>query len=155
MKAIARYLFIIVFFIVTSLPASELGDRLRRAFGKAADKVGDVATKVEIKSRSWYSQARERLRVPREDYVKRSDKQLDKMAAQIRALKDLLGPNAREYFKTRVLALQQHLAFADDEFAALQLSPTEEQFRARQKGFDNTVDSLESAIFQAQDEAGL
>jgi hypothetical protein len=155
MKTIARVFFLSVLFLVCQASASDLGDRLKRAFGKAADKVSDVAEKVEIKSRSWYSQARERLRLTREDYIKRSDKQLDKMSAQIVALKEVTGQNAREYFKTRLLALQQHLSFAEEEFGALQLSPTEEQFRARQKGFDYTVNTLESAIFQAQDEAGL
>lgn len=139
----------------STLHANDFTDRLKRAVGKAADKVGDAAHKVGDKSRTWVAQAKENLGLTPEDYIRRADVQLAKMDAQIRALKDVTGATAREYFKTRVLALEQHFAFTVDEFTSLQLSTTEEQFRARQKGFDYTVRTLEDALFQARDEAGL
>ena len=155
MKTHALTLVVAALLLGSTAKANDFTDRLKRSLNKAADKVGEAAQKVGDKSRSWYSQAKENLRLTPEDYIRRADKQMATMNAQIVALTSVTTANAREYFKTRLLALEQHFAFADNEFTTLQLSSTEEEFRARQKGFEYTVHALEDAIFQAQDEAGL
>ena len=67
-------------------------------------------------------------------------------------LKDQGG---RDYFKTRVSALEQHYAFAVKEQETLTAITDDAQFRARQKSFDKTLWTLEAAVAQAQEEAGL
>ena len=70
----------------------------------------------------------------------------------IDVLKDQGG---RDYFKTRVSALEQHHAFAVKEQETLAAIADDAQFRARQKSFDKTLWTLEAAVEQAQEEAGL
>jgi hypothetical protein len=133
-----------------------LADQLKRALEKAKVKVGDMAVKAEQKGREWYHQAKENLRLSRPEYSKRAEKKLEQLEADILVLKEMLNaPGQREYFKTRVTALEQHAAFAKTEYTTLQESNSEAIFRARQSGFNKTVWTLEAAVEQAQEEAGL
>ena len=88
--------------------------------------------------------------------MKRAEKELAESEAQIAVLKEMSNaPGQRDYFKTRVTALEQHAAFAKTEYASLQGADSEPVFRARQSIFNKTVWTLEAAIEQAQEEAGL
>lgn len=131
-----------------------IADRVRRALDKTKDKVGEIANKVESKSRSWYAETKENLRLSRSEYSERADRALDRFAAEINVLQEL-SVNQPPYFKTRVLALQQHAAFANAEFETLRLSESEDVFRARQKSFEHTLWTLEAAVGGAQEEVGL
>ncbi len=131
-----------------------IGDRVRRALDKAADKVGEVADKVESKSRTWYAETKENLRLSRSEYTPRADRALMRFDAEIAVLQEL-AINQPPYFKTRVLALQQHATFARAEFETLRISESEDVFRARQKSFEHTLWTLEAAIGGAQEELGL
>ncbi|MDB6139119.1 MAG: hypothetical protein JWO94_2191, partial [Verrucomicrobiaceae bacterium] len=81
---------------------------------------------------------------------------LARYTAEIAVLKEQsTGPGQRDYFKLRVQALEQHAAFATAELDRLRLSESEEVFRARQTSFDRTLWTLEAALGQAQEEAGM
>jgi hypothetical protein len=135
---------------------NNLADQLRKALEKAKDKLGEAAEKAGQKGREWYHQAKDILRLSRPEYTKRAEKKIEEFDAQVAVLKELSSaPGQREYFKTRVVSLQQHLAFAKSEFQTLTLSDTEAMFRARQSTFNKTLWTLEAAIEQAQEEAGL
>lgn len=136
--------------------ADDLSDQLKRALEKAKVKVGDLAVKAEQKGREWYYQAKENLRLSRPEYTKRAQKKLEQLDANVLVLHEMLNsPGQRDYFKTRVTALDQHVAYAKTEYLNLEAAETEAVFRARQSGFNKTLWTLEAAVEQAQEEAGL
>ena len=141
----------------TPLKAEDtIADKVRRALDKTADKVTEIADKVKIESRQWYGAAKENLRLTRSDYTERATKTLTRFNAEITVLKEQSsGPSQRDYFKTRVQALDQHATYAATELERLRASESEEVFRARQASFDRTLWTLEAALGQAQEEAGL
>jgi hypothetical protein len=156
----AATLLLTAFCLSASLPAQDsspsLGDRLKRAVDRTKDALAGVADKVQSKSRTWYNNAKSHLTMSQYDYYDRAGSAIARMDAEVAVLQELAsGPGEREYFKTRILALQQHLKFAHEEFDKLKTSETEEMFRARQKGFEHTLGALEAAVGQAQEEAGL
>lgn len=129
-----------------------LNDQLRRAAEKLKNEFSKVKEQGEVKGREWFKKAKEHLTTSREEYLKQSADVLNRWKADIDVLKDQGG---RDYFKTRVTALEQHHAFAVNELEALTAMTDEAQFRARQKSFDKTLWTLEAAVEQAQEEAGL
>ncbi len=136
--------------------ADDITDQIRRAVNKTRDKVEEITEKVKEDSRSWYRQTKENLRLSRSEYTERADRTLARFRAEVGVLKDLSGgPGQRDYFKTRVQALEQHATFATAELETMRLSESDEVFRARQKSFDRTLWTLEAALGQAQEEAGL
>ncbi|WP_395749334.1 hypothetical protein [Prosthecobacter sp.] len=135
-----------------SLRADDSLEQLRRAAEKLKNEFAKVKEQGEVKGREWYKKAKDRLTVSREEYLKQSGAALTRWKADIDVLKEQMG---REYFKTRVTALEQHHAFAVKEMETLSTITDEAQFRARQKSFDKTLWTLEAAIEQAQEEAGL
>jgi vacuolar-type H+-ATPase subunit H len=133
-----------------------LADQLKRALDKAKVKIGEAAEKAGDKGREWYRKAKENLKLSRPEYLKRADQKLKDSEAQIAVLREMSNaPGQRDYFKTRVVALEQHLVFAKTEFLNLESAEGEAMFRARQSIFNKTVWTLEAAIEQAQEEAGL
>lgn len=135
-----------------SLRADDSLEQLRRAAEKLKNEFAKVKEQGEVKGREWFKKAKDRLTVSREEYLKQSSAALTRWKADIDVLKEQMG---REYFKTRVTALEQHHAFAIKEMETLATITDEAQFRARQKSFDKTLWTLEAAIEQAQEEAGL
>lgn len=129
-----------------------LEEQLRRAAEKFKNEISKAKGQGEVKGREWYKKSKEHLTISREDYLKQAGAALAGWKADIDVLKDEIG---REYFKTRVTALEQHHAFAVKELETLTATTDEAQFRARQKSFDKTLWTLEAAIEQAQEEAGL
>jgi len=133
-----------------------IAEKVRRAVDKTKDKVVEISGKVKAESRGWFHAAKENLRLSRSEYTDSASTTLARYTAEIAVLKDLSGgPGQRDYFKTRVQALEQHAAFASAEFEKLRISESEEVFRARQTSFDRTLWTLEAALGQAQEEAGL
>jgi hypothetical protein len=133
-----------------------IGDHIRRAVDKTRDKVQEITRDVRAETRDWRDATKENLQLDRPEYTERADKALSRYIAEIGVLKDLSGgPGQRDYFKTRVLALDQQAAFATAELNTLRLSESEDVFRARQRSFDRTLSTLEAALGQAQEEAGL
>lgn len=129
-----------------------LNDQLRRAAEKLKNEFSKVKEQSEVKGREWYKKAKDHLTTSREEYLTQASGALTRWRADIDVLKDQGG---REYFKTRITALEQHHAFAVKELATLSSINDEAQFRARQKSFDKTLWTLEAAVEQAQEEAGL
>lgn len=137
---------------LSSLQADDLNEQLRRAAEKLKNEIAKVKDQAEVKGREWYKQAKEHLTTSREEYLKKAGDALTRWKADIDVLKEQGG---RDYFKTRVLALEQHHAYAVKEMETLNAITDEAQFRARQKSFDKTLWTLEAAVEQAQEEAGL
>lgn len=137
---------------LSSLQADDLNEQLRRAAEKLKNEIAKVKDQAEVKGREWYKQAKEHLTTSREEYLKKAGDALTRWKADIDVLKEQGG---RDYFKTRVLALEQHHDYAVKEMETLNAITDEAQFRARQKSFDKTLWTLEAAVEQAQEEAGL
>ena len=129
-----------------------LNDQLRRAAEKLKNEFAKVKEQSEVKGREWYKKAKDHLTTSREEYIQQAGTALNRWKADIDVLKEQTG---REYFKTRVTALEQHHAFAVKELETLASITEEAQFRARQKSFDKTLWTLEAAVEQAQEEAGI
>lgn len=136
-----------------SLQAGDsLNDQLRRAAEKLQNEFSKVKEQGPVKGREWYKKTKEHQITSREEYLKQAGVALTRWKADIDVLKDQGG---RDYFKTRVTALEQHYAFAVKEQETLTSITDDAQFRARQKSFDKTLWTLEAAVEQAQEEAGL
>jgi uncharacterized coiled-coil protein SlyX len=129
-----------------------LNDQLRRAAEKLKNEFSKVKEQGEIKGREWYKKAKDHVTTSRAEYLQQAGTALTGWKADIDVLKDQGG---RDYFKTRIAALEQHHAFAVKELETLTAITDEAQFRARQKSFDRTLWTLEAAVEQAQEEAGL
>jgi len=134
------------------LHAEDLGEQLRRAAEKFKQELTKVKDQAGVKGRAWYQQAKDHLSTSREEYLKKAGDALTRWKADIDVLKEQGG---RDYFKTRVLALEQHHAYAMKEMETLTALTEDAPFRARQKSFDRTLWTLEAAVEQAQEEAGL
>lgn len=144
---------ILLSFCLSSVQSEDnLSEQLRRAAEKLKNEFAKVKDQAEVKGHEWYKKAKEHLTTSREEYLKKAGDALTRWKADIDVLKDQVG---REYFKTRVKALEEHHAFAMKEMETLNGVTEESQFRARQKSFDKTLWTLEAAIEQAQEEAGL
>ncbi len=134
------------------LAEDSLTEQLRKAAEKLKDEVAKVTEKTEVKGREWYKAARERLTTSREEYLRQAGAALAGWKADIDVLKEQGG---RDYFKTRVKALEEHHAYAAREIETLAALTDEAAFRARQKSADKTMWTLEAAVEQAQEETGL
>jgi hypothetical protein len=131
-------------------------DRVRGAFDSTKRTVGNAAHQAGQASRRWLDTAKENLRLSRPEYTRRAGDRIQQSALALQRVKT--GPSGvvdRKYFKTRIMALEQHLEYSRAEYAFLQSSPSEVVFRERQKDFDFTLWSLEEAVSLAQSEAGL
>ncbi len=129
-----------------------LNEQLRRAAEKLRGEFSKVKEQTEVKGREWYQKSKEHLTTNREEYLKKAGDALTRWKAHIDVLKEQGG---RDYFKTRVKALEEHHTFALKEMETLNGTTEEAQFRARQKSFDKTLWTLEAAVEQAQEETGL
>jgi hypothetical protein len=138
--------------LVSVQAEDSLNEQLRRAAEKLKNEFSKVKEQTEVKGREWYKQAKEHLTTSREEYLKKAGGALTRWKADIDVLKEEGG---RDYFKTRVKALEEHHAFALKEMETLSGLADEAQFRARQNSFDKTLWTLEAAVEQAQEEAGL
>ena len=155
MKTILLLLTMLALMPSTMRAEESLADKLRRAAEKAAEKAAGAMDKAEHKGRQWWNDAKESVKMKRPDYEKRADEALASYAAEIKVLTESTsGVAGRDYFKTRLLALQQHLAFAQNELQTIKETPSEAEFRARQRKFDRTMWSLDEALGQALEEAG-
>lgn len=134
------------------LHAEDLGEQLRRAAEKLKQELTKAKDQAGVKGRGWYQQAKDHLSTSREEYLKKAGDALTRWKADIDVLKEQGG---RDYFKTRVMALEQHHAYAMKEMETLTALSEEAPFRARQKSFDRTLWTLEAAVEQAQEEAGI
>lgn len=138
-----------------SLQAEDsLNEQLRRAAEKLKNEFAKVQTpaQAEVNGREWFKKGKEHLTTSRAEYLQQAGAALTRWQADIDVLKEQGG---RDYFKTRLQALEEHHAFAVKEMETLQGITEEAQFRARQKSFDKTLWTLEAAVEQAQEEAGL
>lgn len=144
--------FVFSFCVLPLRSEDSLNDQLRRAAEKLRNEISKVKEQGEVKGREWFKKAKDHLSTSREEYLKNAGDALARWKADIDVLKDQGG---RDYFKTRVSALEQHHAFATKELETLTGITEEAQFRARQKSFDKTLWTLEAAVEQAQEEAGL
>ena len=154
-------------FVTSSLPAqdapksdSDKAKELMRKLVDAAEKAskgGELKVKeLESKAKDLWTHAKENLRTPKPDYLAKVNSAMLSMQAEVQALAEAdTGIAGRDYFKTRVEALKQQLAFCQHELDKLKDLPTEEAFRVKQKGFDRTLGFLSDNIGLAKDEAGL
>lgn len=138
--------------LATAQAEDSLNDQLRRAAEKLKNEFSKVKEQSEVKGREWYKKAKDHLTTSREEYLKKAADALTRWKADIDVLKEQGG---RDYFKMRVQALTEHYTFAVKEWETLNGLTEEAPFRARQKTFDKTLWTLESAIEQAQEEAGF
>ncbi|MEZ5386028.1 MAG: hypothetical protein R3F13_10990 [Prosthecobacter sp.] len=152
MKKILLFSFLLGLGISPAPAEDSLAEQLRKAAEKLKGEVAKVTEKTEIKGREWYKAARERLTTSREEYLQQAGAALAGWKADIDVLKEQGG---RDYFKTRVKALEEHHAYAVKELETLSSVTDEAAFRARQKSTDKTMWTLEAAVEQAQEEAGL
>lgn len=143
---------------LSPVPAEDLEQQLRRAAEKLKNEISKVREQAGVKEqggtkgREWSGRAGENPDMGREEYLKKSGDALSRWQADIAVLKEQGG---RDYFKTRVKALEEHHAWAVKERETLDGITDEAQFRARQKSFGKTLWTLEAAVEQAQEEAGL
>ncbi len=135
---------------------AEDSSKARDLLDKLVDKASQAASKVETKSKGLWQRTKENFKTSREDYTKRASSALITMDAEIQALLESgASVTSRDYFKTRIESLKQHLDYTKREMDRLKEQPSEEAFRVKQKSFDRTLGALGDAIDLAKEEAGL
>jgi hypothetical protein len=131
-------------------------DKAKEMLDKVLGEVKNAADKAEDKGKDLWERTKENLRMSREEYVKKVGSALTTMDAEIQVLSESgSAVTSRDYFKTRIEALRQHLDYCKRDLERLQAAETEEAFRVKQKGFDRGLDYLGENIELAQEEAGL
>lgn len=131
-------------------------EKAKNMLDKLVGDVKEAANKSEKKGRELWSRTKETLGLTREDYMKKAISGLATMEAEIQVLEESgTAITSRDYFKTRIESLKQHLEYCKRDLARLQELPTEEAFRVKQRGFDRGLGFLADNIENAQDEAGL
>ena len=129
----------------------EMIDKLVGEARKAAGKLKD-----EDKANSLWPRSKETMALPQAEYLKRADSALKTMDTEIKALGEAEGAvNGRDYFKTHIESLKQHLNYCRQDEEKLKASDSEESFRVKQKKFDRTLGFLADNIRLAKEEAGL
>jgi polyhydroxyalkanoate synthesis regulator phasin len=133
----------------TSDKAKDLLDKLVNEAKKATDKAKD-------EGKDLWNHSKDLLKLSREEYTPKVEFAMKTMSAEIQALGETDAPvSSRDYFKTRVESLKQHLAYCQREFDRLKEQADEEAFRARQKKFDRTLGWLSEHLAATKEEAGL
>ncbi len=127
----------------------DLIDKLVGEAKKAADKAKD-------EGKDLWGKSKDLLKLSREEYTTKVGFTLKTMGAEIQALGETDAPvSSRDYFKTRVDSLKQHLSYCQREFDRLKEQPDEDAFRAKQKKFDRTLGWLGEHLAITKEEAGL
>lgn len=131
-------------------------DKAKAVLEKLVAEAKEAASKGERKGRELWQRTKETLALSREDYAKKVLSGLATMEAEIQVLEESgSAVTTRDYFKTRIESLKQHLDYCKRDFARLQEAPSEEAFRVKQRGFDRGLGFLGENIESAQEEAGL
>ncbi len=131
-------------------------DKAKDLLDKVVNEAKDAAEKTKEKSKELWARTKETLSLSREEYVKKAGSALKTMDAEIQVLEESgSAVNSRDYFKTRIESLKQHLEYCKRDFDRLQAADSEEAFRVKQKGFDRGLGFLGDNIELAQEEAGL
>ena len=131
-------------------------DKAKDMLDKLVGEVKNAADKGDSKGHDLWPRSKENLKLSREDYVKKVNSALKAMDAEIASITESgAALVSRDYYKTRLESLKQHLDYCKRDLERLQASETEEVFRAKQKGFDRGLGYLGDHIELAQEEAGL
>jgi hypothetical protein len=131
-------------------------DKAKDLLDKVVNEAKDAAVKTKESGKELWARTKETLSLSREEYLKKASSGLKSMDAEIQVLAESGSAlNSRDYFKTRIQSLQQHLDYCRRDFDRLQASESEEAFRVKQKGFDRGLGFLGDHIELAQEEAGL
>ncbi len=158
MKTLPRIVYssVIALSLLVTIAHAEDSSKARDLLEKLVDKASQAANKVETKSKGLWQRTKENFKTSREDYMKKASSALITMDAEIQTLVESgLAVTSRDYFKTRIEALKQHLDYTKREIERLKEQPSEEAFRVKQKSFDRTLGALGDAIDLAKEEAGL
>ena len=131
-------------------------DKAKDLLEKVVSEAKDAAGKTKETGKELWARTKETLGLTREEYLKRATSGIKTMDAEIQVLAESgSAVNSRDYFKTRLEALKQHLEYCKRDLERLQATETEETFRVKQKGFDRGLGYLGDHIELAQEEAGL
>jgi hypothetical protein len=131
-------------------------DKAKQMLDKLVGEVKEATKEGADKGKDLWERTKENFTMPREAYVKKVNSALATMDAEIQVLAE--GGSAvttRDYFKTRIEGLKQHLDYCKRDLVRLQEATSEETFRVKQRGFDRGLDFLGQNIELAQEEAGL
>lgn len=129
----------------------EMLDKLVGEAKKAAGKYQEGE-----KGSALWARSKETMALPQTEYLKRAESAMKTMDAEIKALAEAeAAVSARDYFKTHLESLRQHLAYCRQDGEKLKASDSEETFRVKQKKFDRTLGFLADNIQLAKEEAGL
>lgn len=131
-------------------------DQAKDLLEKAVSGLKGAADKAEDKGRDLWKRTKENLQLSREEYLKKATSGVKTMEAEITELAESGSMlNSRDYFKTRIESLKQHLEYCKRDLERLAATETEETFRVKQRGFDRGLGFLGDNIELAQEEAGL
>jgi len=133
-------------------------DKAKSALEKLVGEARKAAGKMreDDKDNPLWPRSKETMALPKEDYLKRADSAMKTMDAEIKALAETdSAVNARDYFKTHLESLTQHLRYCRLDAEKLAAVDGEETFRVKQKKFDRSLGFLADNIQLAKEEAGL
>ena len=135
----------------------ETMDKAKGALEQLMGKAKDAVEKSDDKGgRELWARSKDSLTMPREAYVKKADSAIKTMEAELAALAESGSTLvSREYFKTRMESLKQHVEYCRRDLERLQGAETDEAFRVKQRAFDRGLGFLGDHIELTLEEAGL
>lgn len=126
---------------------------LEKLAGEAKKAIGKAS---EGKSDSLWPHSKDTLTQPKDEYMRKAQSAMRAIDAEIKALADAESAvNSRDYFRTHLESLKQHLAYCKLDADKLGTVDDEESFRVKQKKFDRALGFLADNVQLAKDEAGL
>ena len=129
--------------------AAKAVETIKRETQEAASAAGRVAREAWKSTKSYLSDD------PKE-YRDGAVRRVEELASEVTELKAQSQRGAlahRKYFATRVSALKEHLDFARQDLSRLPAEKGGKDYDGSRKRFNQTLESLEAAVDQAQAEA--
>ena len=160
MKAAALLLTLAVFSTATAQDKLKLDketmDKAKGALEQLIGKAKEAGDKHDDKGRELWERSKESLTMPRDAYVKKADSAIKTMEAELAALAESGSTLiSRDYFKTRMESLKQHIDYCKRDLERLQGAETDEAFRVKQRSFDRGLGLLGDHLELTLEEAGL
>lgn len=141
--------------LVLSAADGDLQEKTRDVIENIKEGTQHAVKAAEAGIKEGWAATKEYLSKDPAEYRAGAGKRLDELGAEITELqpKVTAAPADREYVKTRASALDQHLAFAKTQLAALPQAEGPD-FDGARASLDRTIGHLESAVSQLRRELG-
>lgn len=128
-------------------------DKTKEVVSETKDAVVDTARNVGEATRTTWIKTKGYLSEDATTYREGATQTLKELSGEITTLKTMVPAQHPEYFRTRIQAMEQHHQQLTMDLAKLTPDDIKVRMSGKRYAFDQSVESLEEAVNQAQKEA--